>query len=135
MRDDISLFGILFEPYVLGWNAKQYHSLKPMWMLYAYPCCSLKICFVIPITHSFGWAFWYVVPCLLLNHLFDANVKLNFFSMISCKWLHFKCYWGSEDSMLLGVRYFTKINNPWKVKISRVVEGKRHHCSTFSSIG
>ena len=54
MRDDISLFDILFEPYVLGWNAKQYHSLKTIWMLYAYPCVSLIIFFVIPITHSFG---------------------------------------------------------------------------------
>jgi hypothetical protein len=57
MRDDITLFDILFEPYVLGWNAKQYHSLKTMWMLYAYPYISFIICFVIPIIHSFGWAF------------------------------------------------------------------------------
>jgi hypothetical protein len=27
MRDDISLIDILFIPCVLGWNAKQYHSL------------------------------------------------------------------------------------------------------------
>jgi hypothetical protein len=54
MRDDISLFDILFKACVLGQNAKQYHSLKTMWMLYVHPRTSLIICFVIPITHSFG---------------------------------------------------------------------------------
>ena len=52
MRDDILLFDILFEPYVLGWNAKQFHSLKTMWMLYANPCIRLIICCVISLTHS-----------------------------------------------------------------------------------
>jgi hypothetical protein len=84
MRDDISLFDILFEPCVLGWNAKQYHALRTMWMLYVHPCSSLIICFVIPITHSFIELFNMLVPYLLLNYFFDASVKLNFFSMISC---------------------------------------------------
>jgi hypothetical protein len=67
MRDDFCLFYILYDLCVLGRHAMQYHSLKTMWMLYAHPCISLIICFVIPLTHSFDWAFYYVVSYLLLN--------------------------------------------------------------------
>jgi hypothetical protein len=83
MRDGISLFDILYDLCLLGRNATQYHSLKTMWMLYAHPCISLIICFIIFLIYSFDWAFCYVVSYLLLNHFFDASVKLNLFSMIS----------------------------------------------------
>jgi hypothetical protein len=54
MRDDISLFDILFKPCVLRSNAKQFYSLRTIWILYVHPCTSIIIFFIIPITHSFG---------------------------------------------------------------------------------
>ena len=90
MRDDTSTIDIFFICWVLIGDAKKYHSLKTMVMLFAHPCISLIICLVMPLTYPFGWAFYYVVSYLLLNHLFLASVKLNFLSMISCKCLCFK---------------------------------------------
>jgi hypothetical protein len=45
-----SLFNVLFEPCVFGWNTKQYHPLRTMWMLYVHHCTSLIIYFLILIT-------------------------------------------------------------------------------------
>ena len=90
IRDDTSPFDILFIYCVLIGHAKQYNSLKTMMMLFAHPCNSLIICFIMPFTYPLGWAFYYGASYLLLNHLFVASVKLNFLSMIYCKCLCFK---------------------------------------------
>ena len=88
--DDTSPFDILFICCVLIGHSKQYNSLKTMMMLFAHPCNSLIICFIMPFTYPLGWALYYGSSYLLLNHLFVASGKLNFLSMIYCKCLCFK---------------------------------------------
>jgi hypothetical protein len=52
-------------------------------------------------SHSFLWlSLINMSSYSCCSTIFYASVKLNFFSMIFCKWLHFKCYWESEDSIL-----------------------------------
>ena len=54
IRDDTSPFDILFICCVLIGHAKQYNSLKTMMMLFAHPCNSLIICFIMPFTYPLG---------------------------------------------------------------------------------
>jgi hypothetical protein len=54
IRDDTSPFDILFIYCVLIGHAKQYNSLKTMMMLFAHPCNSLIICFIMPFTYPLG---------------------------------------------------------------------------------
>ena len=63
IRDDTSPFDILFICCVLIGHAKQYNSLKTMMMLFAHPCNSLIICFIMPFTYPWlSLLLW----CLLL---------------------------------------------------------------------
>ena len=54
IRDDTSPFDILFIHCVLIGHAKQYNSLKTMMILFAHPCNSLIICFIMPFTYPLG---------------------------------------------------------------------------------
>jgi hypothetical protein len=90
IRDDTSPFDILLIYCVLIGHAKQYNSLKTMMMLFAHPCNSLIICFIMPFTYLLGWAFYYGASYFLLNYLFVASVKLISLSMIYSKCLCFK---------------------------------------------
>ena len=68
IRDNNSPLYILFNFYVLLVMLSKITLWRLWWCYFSDPCISLIICLAMPLTYPFGWAFYYGVSYLLLNH-------------------------------------------------------------------